>query len=55
MSMNSDETKEALKEALHEWLDEKYAAFGRWSLHGLLAAALVGCMWLVVVGNGWHK
>lgn len=47
--------KEALKEALKEWLDSKYAAFGRWSLHGLLAMALAGAVYLAMIASGWHK
>lgn len=47
--------KEAFKEVLHEWLDEKYAQFGKWSLHGFMAMALGGIVWLILVANGWHK
>lgn len=36
--------KQAQREGIKEWLDEKYAAFGRWSLMGLSAALFV---WLV--------
>lgn len=53
--LSKDEAKAAVKEALHEWLEEKYALFGRWSFHGLLAIALAGLAYLALVGNGWHK
>ncbi len=43
--------KQAVKEGLREWLDEKYAAFGRWSLHGILAAGLVTAVGLWA--SGW--
>ena len=36
--------KQAQRDGIKEWLDEKYAAFGRWSLMGLSAALFV---WLV--------
>ncbi len=50
-----DATKEAVKEAIREWLDEKYASFGKWSLHGLLAMLLAGCVYLFMISQGWHK
>lgn len=50
-----DEMKTALREALREWLDEKYAQFGKWSLHGLLAAGLGAIVWFILSANGWHK
>lgn len=36
-----DEQKAFLKEALQEWLDAKYAEFGKWTMRGVMAAALV--------------
>lgn len=50
-----EEIKAALQEALREWLEEKYAAFGKWSIHGLLAAGLVGLVWLILTSSGWHR
>ena len=47
--------KAALKEGLHEWLDEMFATFGRWSLTGLAAAGLAGLVYLALAGAGWHK
>lgn len=47
-------TKEIFKEALKEWLDEKFAEFGRWSLMGLGAAALAGMVALVLYSQGWR-
>lgn len=47
--------KEVIKEALEEWLDKKFAQFGRWSLGAILALALAGCVYLALVGQGWHK
>ena len=65
---NSDETpakpvinpsdpriKEALKEAIHEWLDEQFVAFGKFSLYGLIAAAFAGLVYLAVSGLGYHR
>ena len=46
--------KEAMKESLREWLDEKYIEFGKWSMHGLLALAL-GAMVYLIIWSQWHK
>lgn len=45
--------KKAIKEAITEWLDEKFSTFGKWSIFGILAAALVGTVYLALIGNGW--
>ncbi|CAB4187543.1 hypothetical protein UFOVP1155_35 [uncultured Caudovirales phage] len=55
MPLDKEATKDAIKEALHEWLDEKYSMFGKWSFHGILAMLLVGCVYLFMISNGWHK
>lgn len=53
---NANETivKEALKEALKEWLDEKYAAFGRWSIKTLAALFLSSVISIIIYAN-WMK
>lgn len=48
-------TKEAMKEALKEWLDEKYAMFGRWALASLGALTLAAMLYLILWANGWNK
>ena len=53
--IDPNDLKQALKEGLREWLDEKFAAFGKWSLGGLAALALAGLVYLAMVGAGWHK
>ena len=47
--------KQAVKEAIREWLDEIFAAFGRWSLMAIFAAAFAGLVYLALIGAGWHK
>jgi len=51
----NDAIKQALKEGLHEWLDERFAELGKWTLRGLAAAFLAGVVWLTLVSSGWHK
>lgn len=53
--LDKEATKDAVKEALKEWLDAKYSAFGKWSLHGLLAMLLAVIVYLFMIQNGWHK
>lgn len=50
-----EDVKRALKEGLKEWLDEQFATLGKWTVGGLLAAALVGLVYLALIGAGWHK
>lgn len=47
MSEN-DRVKSALKEALKEWMDDKYAEFGKWSFHAILAGALAALAYYLV-------
>lgn len=39
--ISPEEQRDIIKQALQEWLDAKYAEFGKWTLRGLAAAALV--------------
>jgi len=47
--------KQAVKEALREWLDERYAALGRWAFTSIMAAAFAGLIYLALIGAGWKK
>ena len=51
--MTPEEQKEVLKQALKEWLDEKFAAFGKWSLAGICAALLFVIAYLWLITQGW--
>tara|TARA_R110000796_G_scaffold82281_1_gene180627 strand:+ start:148 stop:327 length:180 start_codon:yes stop_codon:yes gene_type:complete len=48
-----DHEKEAIKEALSDWLDDKFAEFGRFSLKGILAVTLVAIVYLWSASQGW--
>lgn len=52
---DDEQIKAALKEALKEWLDEKYAAFGKYSLATVAAAALSAVIYFILQAQGWHK
>lgn len=53
--MTPEDVKNALKQGLKEWLDEKFADFGKWSAMGIGAAALALLAYFVMALNGWHK
>lgn len=50
-----DVAKEAAKDAIKEWLNEQFASFGKWTLTGLLSAALAGLVYLALAGHGLSK
>lgn len=54
-NLDRNEQKQALKEAITEWMDEKFADFGRWTFRGLLVAAFAGAVYLALKGQGWSK
>ena len=51
--MTPNEHKQAIKEGLSEWLDDKFSEFGRFSMKGLFAMALVALVYLWAVSQGW--
>lgn len=46
--LTKDEQKDVLKQAIQEWLDAQFAAFGRWTFYGLCVTgfSLLVYMWL---------
>lgn len=50
---NPEEQKEILKEALKEWLDEKFTTFGKWSFGIFAAAAFFAVSYFILTINGW--
>lgn len=51
--LDRDEQKEIVKEAIREWLDEKYTDFGKWTLHGLMAACLGALAYFLAIHGGF--
>ncbi len=51
--LTKEESKDALKAALKEWLDERLSLVGKWTLRGLAAVGLAVLAFLLIVGNGW--
>ena len=48
-----DDMKDAFKEALKEWLDEKYATVGKWSMRGIASMILVALTYIALQLAGW--
>lgn len=46
--IDKDTMKEAVKEGLKEWLNEKFAQFGKWSLAGIGALALAALAYILI-------
>ena len=53
--LTREEIKEALKGAIKEWLNERFAEFGKWSFLGICAAGLGLLTYFLLLVNGWHK
>ena len=49
------ETKRVFKEALNEWLDHKYAAFGKWSAISVGASIFAALVVFIMWTQGYHK
>lgn len=54
-NLTKSEFKQAVKEAIREWLDERFSEFGKWSFHGMAAAAVVALVYFILTLNGWHR
>jgi hypothetical protein len=54
MEWDKDEHKEVVKEAFKEWLDEKAAEFGKWTLK-FIGTACFGALIYFLVNHGYLK
>jgi hypothetical protein len=53
--LSDEEQKKIIKEALKEWLDAQFAAFGKWTFMGLLSLLFVAVSYAWLWEHGWHK
>lgn len=53
MPKDGDEQKRIIKEAIEEWLEKKYAEFGKWSVRAIGAAAFGALLFWVLTSKGW--
>jgi phage terminase small subunit len=54
-NLSREEAKQAMKEALKEWMDEKFVEVGKWSVMTIAVAALGALTYFILTANGWHK
>lgn len=53
--LTPDREKEIMKEAIEEWLDKQFAAFGKWSMTGIFLALSAWAFFGWLNFQGWHK
>jgi hypothetical protein len=53
--MSEQDIKEALKQAIKEWMDEKVLLFGKWSLGTIASAGVFALAYFILSVNGFHK
>ncbi|HEX3643027.1 MAG TPA: hypothetical protein VHV10_17215 [Ktedonobacteraceae bacterium] len=46
--------KQVVKEALKEWLDEKFMEFGKWTISGIAALVLAAIAYMILITHGWR-
>jgi len=51
--LRRDEDKQLVKEALKEWINERFAEFGKWTAKGLAVAAFGVFLYLYLTSQGW--
>ena len=53
--MNEQQAKAALKEALKEWMDDKFASFGKWTFMAVGTFFFGLVVYALLALNGWHR
>jgi len=54
LELDGPESRKALlKEALHEWMEEKFASVGKWTMRGILVMAFGMLVYFVFWTGGW--
>ena len=48
-----EETKQAIKEGLTEWLEDKFSEFGKLSLKAILALLVAALVYFWAASQGW--
>lgn len=53
--LTREEQKAILKEAIEEWLDKRYAQFGRFVLGAVLVTAFAALVYISIRGGQWPQ
>lgn len=51
--LDKEAQKAAMKEAISEWMDLKWATFGKWTAKGIIAMVIAGVTYLFVITHGF--
>jgi hypothetical protein len=51
--LTKQETKDALKSAIKEWLNEQFLAFGKFSFCAIASAGICALLYFILKMNGW--
>ena len=54
VDFDKEEQKQIVKEAITEWLDSKYAAAGKWTVHGVIASAIAFLAFFLATHGGFR-
>ena len=49
-----DRNKAVVKEALKEWMDDKFSSFGKWTVGALAATGLYFALWFFFTLHAWR-
>lgn len=52
-NLTKEEQKQVFKQAIREWLDEQFLAFGKWSAGAIAAMAFVALLYFILKASGW--
>jgi hypothetical protein len=52
--LDREAVKDAMKEAIKEWLDDKFISFGKWSAMSVGALGIAALLWLILKSQGWQ-
>lgn len=51
--MTDQDQKEVVKQAIKEWMNERYAEVGRWTVRIVLTTALTGLLYAYIQARGF--
>lgn len=51
--LNTQDQKDLIKQAIKEWMDEKYAEVGRWTVKVIITAALSALLFFYIKTQGF--
>lgn len=53
--MTDPQMKEIVKEAIKEWMDERFSAFGKWTIATAGVVLFGWAIYGLLLLNGWHR